>query len=124
MHNKDNISPESTLSCFIKSTYFRVFFNSFIFFGIRFFTCGTNKEGESYLVEWQESDGVIKRRYFGFEKQSSEVVKFATTKNRFLAAGDECQIKFWDMDNINILLTTDAEGGLQVKGYIYHGSYH
>eukprot|EP00253_Pinus_taeda_P023572 PITA_23572 len=81
--------------------------------GLRLFTCGTNKEGESYLVEREESDGAIKRRYFGIEKQCSEVVKFATTKNRFLAAGDECQIKFWDMDNINILLTNDAEGGLQ-----------
>ena len=66
----------------------------------------------------------MKRTYFGFEKQSSDVLKFATIKNRFLAAGDESQIKFWDMDNINVLLTTDAEGGLQVKGYIYHDIYH
>jgi len=41
-------------------------------------------------------------------------VQFDTTKSRFLAAGDEFQIKFWDMDNVKILTTTDAEGGLPV----------
>ena len=35
-------------------------------------------------------------------------------KNRFLAAGDEFLVKFWDMDNVNLLMTTDAEGGLPV----------
>ena len=55
--------------------------------------------------------------YYGLEKQSSKVVKFATSKNRFLAAGDGCQIKFWNMDNSNILTKTDVEGCLQVKGY-------
>lgn len=84
---------------------------------IRLFTCGTNRGGESYLVEWNESDGGIKRMYSGLEKQSSKVVKFATSKNRFLAAGDGCQIKFWNMDNSNILTKTDVEGCLQVKGY-------
>ncbi|CAL5334057.1 unnamed protein product [Camellia sinensis] len=29
-----------------------------------------------------------------------------------MAAGDEFVIKFWDMDNVNLLTTTDAEGGL------------
>lgn len=43
------------------------------------------------------------------------VVQFDTTRNRFLAAGDEFQIKFWDMDNINILTYTDADGGLPVS---------
>jgi hypothetical protein len=41
-------------------------------------------------------------------------VQFDTTRNRFLAAGDEFQIKFWDMDNTNLLTTIDAEGGLPV----------
>jgi hypothetical protein len=41
-------------------------------------------------------------------------VQFDTTRNRFLAAGDEFLIKFWDMDNINVLTTIDAEGSLQV----------
>ncbi|KAL6974159.1 Topless-related protein 4, partial [Sarracenia purpurea var. burkii] len=76
------------------------------------FSCGTNKEGDSYLVEWNESDGAVKRTYHGLGKRSVGVVQFDTTKNRFLAAGDEFMIKFWDMDNVNLLTTTDAENGL------------
>ncbi|XP_038711206.1 topless-related protein 4-like isoform X2 [Tripterygium wilfordii] len=78
----------------------------------RLFSCGTNKEGESYLVEWNESKGEVKRTYIGLGKRSAEVVQFDTTKNRFLAAGDEFTIKFWDMDNDNQLTSTDADGGL------------
>ncbi|GFQ02847.1 protein topless [Phtheirospermum japonicum] len=80
--------------------------------GSRLFSCGTSKEGESHLVEWNESEGAIKRTYSGFRKRSLGVVQFDTTRNRFLAAGDEFQIKFWDMDNINILTYTDGDGGL------------
>ncbi|KAJ7549925.1 hypothetical protein O6H91_07G075100 [Diphasiastrum complanatum] len=80
--------------------------------GTRLFSCGTSKEGESFLVEWNESEGAIKRAYSGFRKRSSNVVQFDTTKNRFLAAGDEFLIKFWDMDNASVLTSTDAEGGL------------
>ncbi|KAK4389148.1 protein TOPLESS-RELATED PROTEIN 2 [Sesamum angolense] len=80
--------------------------------GTRLFSCGTSKEGESHLVEWNESEGAIKRTYSGFRKRSLGVVQFDTTKNRFLAAGDEFQIKFWDMDNTNMLTYTDADGGL------------
>eukprot|EP00253_Pinus_taeda_P026009 PITA_26009 len=78
--------------------------------GTRLFSCGTSKEGDSYLVEWNESEGTIKRTYSGFRKRSLGVVQFDTTRNRFLAAGDEFQIKFWDMDNTNILTTIDVEG--------------
>ncbi|RWW25597.1 hypothetical protein GW17_00010046 [Ensete ventricosum] len=70
--------------------------------------------GESHLVEWNETEGAIRRTYSGFRKRSLGVVQFDTTKNRFLAAGDEFMIKFWDMDNTNILTTTDADGGLPV----------
>ncbi|KAF8412884.1 hypothetical protein HHK36_000856 [Tetracentron sinense] len=80
--------------------------------GTRLFSCGTSKEGDSHLVEWNESEGAIKRTYSGFRKRSSGVVQFDTTKNRFLAAGDEFQIKFWDMDNTNVLTIVDADGGL------------
>ncbi|XP_039166201.1 topless-related protein 4 isoform X2 [Eucalyptus grandis] len=80
--------------------------------GIRLFSCGTNKEGESYLVEWNESEGAIKRTYHGLGKRSGGFVQFDTAKNRFLAAGDESMVKFWDMDNNNILTSTDADGGL------------
>ncbi|GAA0142061.1 hypothetical protein LIER_03046 [Lithospermum erythrorhizon] len=80
--------------------------------GTRLFSCGTSKEGESHLVEWNESEGAIRRTYSGFRKRSMGVVQFDTTRNRFLAAGDEFQIKFWDMDNINMLTYADADGGL------------
>ncbi|GMY21830.1 topless-related protein 3-like isoform X2 [Fagus crenata] len=80
--------------------------------GSRLFSCGTSKDGDSYLVEWNESEGAIKRSYTGFRKKSAGVVQFDTTQNHFLAAGEDSQIKFWDMDNTNILTSTDAEGGL------------
>ncbi|XP_031379895.1 protein TOPLESS-RELATED PROTEIN 2-like isoform X2 [Punica granatum] len=80
--------------------------------GTRLFSCGTSKEGESHLVEWNETEGAIKRTYSGFRKRSLGVVQFDTTRNRFLAAGDECQIKFWDMDNTSMLTAVDADGGL------------
>jgi len=43
-----------------------------------------------------------------------DIVQFDTTKNHFLAAGDEYLIKFWDMDNTTLLTTVDADGGLAV----------
>lgn len=80
--------------------------------GTRLFSCGTSKEGESHLVEWNESEGAIKRTFSGFRKHSLGVVQFDTTRNRFLAAGDEFQIKFWEMDNTTMLTATDGDGGL------------
>ncbi|XP_024453158.2 protein TOPLESS isoform X2 [Populus trichocarpa] len=80
--------------------------------GTRLFSCGTSKDGESYIVEWNESEGAVKRTYVGFRKHSLGVVQFDTTKNRFLAAGDDFSIKFWDMDSVQLLTTIDADGGL------------
>ncbi|KAJ0488149.1 putative transcription factor WD40-like family [Helianthus annuus] len=80
--------------------------------GTRLFSCGTNKEGESYVVEWNESEGAVKRTYNGLAKRSVGIVQFDTTKNRFLAAGDEFLVKIWDMDSVNLLTTVDADGGL------------
>ncbi|CAI9294147.1 unnamed protein product [Lactuca saligna] len=83
--------------------------------GSRLFSCGTSKEGESFLVEWNESEGALKKTYTGFRKKSSGgVAHFDTTQNHFLAVGEENHIKFWDMDSINILATTDADGGLPI----------
>ncbi|XP_059644986.1 topless-related protein 4-like isoform X2 [Cornus florida] len=80
--------------------------------GTRLFSCGTSKDGgESHLVEWNESEGAVKRTYHGLGKRSHGVVQF-DTRSRFLAVGDEFVIKFWDMDSVNPLMTTDAEGGL------------
>ncbi|KAJ6876685.1 topless-related protein 3-like isoform X2 [Populus alba x Populus x berolinensis] len=82
--------------------------------GSRLFSCGTSEEGDSYLVEWNESEGSVKRSFIGFRKKSlGGVVQFDTTQNHFLAAGDNGQIKFWDMENTSVIATTDADGGLQ-----------
>ncbi|KAL8256799.1 hypothetical protein R6Q59_028840 [Mikania micrantha] len=80
--------------------------------GTRLFSCGTSKDGESHIVEWNESEGAVKRAYLGFRKRSLGVVQFDTTKNRFLAAGDDFLIKYWDMDNIQLLTSVEADGGL------------
>ncbi|PKA57711.1 Topless-related protein 2 [Apostasia shenzhenica] len=80
--------------------------------GSRLFSCGTSKDGDSHLVEWNESEGAIKRNYSGFRKKSTGVVQFDTAQNHFLAAGEDNQIKFWDVDNVNMLTSTEAEGGL------------
>jgi hypothetical protein len=69
------------------------------------------------LVEWNETEGAIKRTFNGFRKRSLGVVQFDTTRNRFLAAGDEFLVKFWDMDSTNILTTTDCDGGLPVSSF-------
>ncbi|KAL4643037.1 hypothetical protein ACB092_02G063800 [Castanea dentata] len=80
--------------------------------GSRLFSCGTSKDGDSFLVEWNESEGAIKRTYTGFRKKSAGVVQFDTTRNHFLAAGEDNQIKFWDMDSNNVITSIDADGGL------------
>ncbi|KAI8529420.1 hypothetical protein RHMOL_Rhmol12G0223700 [Rhododendron molle] len=80
--------------------------------GTRLFSCGTSKDGESHIVEWNESEGAVKRTYQGFRKRSLGVVQFDTTKNRFLAAGDDFSIKFWDMDNVQLLTSIEADGNL------------
>jgi WD40 repeat protein len=85
----------------------------------RLFSCGTSKDGESHLVEWNESEGAVKRTYQGFRKRSMGVVQFDTTRNRFLAAGDEFMIKIWDMDSTGLLTTIDADGGLIVSCFSY-----
>ena len=89
-----------------------LFFLSWV--NCRLFSCGTSKDGESHIVEWNESEGAVKRSYVGLGKRSMGVVQFDTTKNKFLVAGDEFVIKFWDVDNVNLLMTTDADGGLPV----------
>lgn len=66
-------------------------------------------------MEWNESEGAIKRSYKGLRKKSVGVAQFDATRNHFLAVGEDNQIKFWDMDNDNVLTSTDAEGGLPVS---------
>ncbi|KAK9055103.1 hypothetical protein SSX86_026183 [Deinandra increscens subsp. villosa] len=80
--------------------------------GTRLFSCGTNKDGQSFIVEWNESEGAIKRTYNGLGKRANRPVQFDTTKNRYIVAGDEWLVKYWNMDNANVLMVIDAEGGL------------
>ncbi|THU55287.1 hypothetical protein C4D60_Mb11t04990 [Musa balbisiana] len=86
--------------------------------GSRLFSCGTSKDGDCILVEWNESEGSIKRQYSGFRKKSTVVVQFDTAQNHFLAAGEDNQIKFWSVDSINMLASTDADGGLPSRPHL------
>ncbi|KAK4491060.1 hypothetical protein RD792_001782 [Penstemon davidsonii] len=86
--------------------------------GKRLFSCGTNKQGESYIVQWDDSEGFIVRNYDGLSKLSSSMVHFDTSSNRFLAAGDDHLIKIWDVDCDEILAVIDADGGLPASPYI------
>lgn len=94
-----------------------------ILLNFRLFSCGTSKDGDSFLVEWNESEGAIKRTYSGFRKKSTGIAQFDTTRNHFLAVGEDSQIKFWDMDNTNVLLSIDADGGLLVRNLIVYYFY-
>ncbi|KAL5559751.1 hypothetical protein UlMin_035962, partial [Ulmus minor] len=79
------------------------------------FSRGTNKSGESQVVEWNKKEGIVKRTYIGCTNHSIGVIHFDITKNRFIAVGDDYVIKIWDIDNVNLLSTLDAEGGLQAS---------
>lgn len=72
-------------------------------------------KGESYLLEWNDNEGEVKRVYNGLGKRAVGIVQFDTTKNRFLVAGDDSSIKFWEMDNEDRLYSSDAGGGLPVS---------
>ncbi|XP_076884506.1 topless-related protein 4-like [Bidens hawaiensis] len=65
---------------------------------------------KSFLVEWNDSERNVTRIYKGIGKNSA-IVPFDTA-GRFLAAGDEYCIKFWDLDDEHILCRTYADGGL------------
>ena len=71
------------------------------------------------MVEWNESEGSIKRTYSGFRKKASGVVQgvvqFDTAQNHILAVGEDNQIKFWDVDNTNMLACIEAGGALPVS---------
>lgn len=84
----------------------------------RLFSCGTSKSGESFLAEWVDSEGSIKRTYLGLQKSSSGVVQFDIMKSQVLAAGDEHVIKIWDMDKVELFTTIDADGGLPVSSLV------
>lgn len=86
----------------------------FSFEACRLFSCGTNKDGDSHLVEWNETDGFIVRTYLGLGKCSSGVVEFDISRNNYVAAGDSHVIKFWNVNDAQLLTVVDAGGDLPV----------
>lgn len=81
---------------------------------VRLFSCGTSKDGEPFLVEWNDAEGCIKTTYQGLKKPSNGVLQFDTAKNQFLVVGDDHLIKVWDVDNPLLLTTINADGDLSV----------
>ncbi|KAL2346693.1 hypothetical protein Fmac_000693 [Flemingia macrophylla] len=77
----------------------------------RLFSCGTSRDAEPYLVEWDESEGYIKRMYKGLKKPCFSTIHFDSNHKGFLAAGDDHMIKFWNMDSVELWASTafDAE---------------
>ncbi|KAG6472511.1 hypothetical protein ZIOFF_069976 [Zingiber officinale] len=76
--------------------------------GTRLFSCGTSKDGDSHLVEWNET-GPIKQTYNGFRKHSLGVVQFDTTRNRFLAFP---QLRF--QKDGSLLAVTTSDNGIKI----------
>ncbi|XP_073055232.1 topless-related protein 1-like isoform X2 [Primulina eburnea] len=86
--------------------------------GKRLFSCGVNRNGEPYIVEWNEAEGVIVRNYLGLCKFHLDMVTFATCSNKFLVAGDDHKIKIWDVNKSEILASIEADGGLPESPYV------
>ncbi|KAH7839761.1 hypothetical protein Vadar_008410 [Vaccinium darrowii] len=61
------------------------------------------RTGVAFSRDGRRENG-LGRSYNGLQTPSSGNVQFDTTKNRFLAAGDNHVIKFWEMDSDNILI--------------------
>ena len=63
--------------------------------GSRLFSCGVSSGGppESTLVEWNESDGAISRRYKGFRNTTGSRTRFDTANNRYIIIGDDSCVK-------------------------------
>ena len=65
-----------------------------------------------------EGEGSIKRTYSGFWKAIwcrrvvQGVMQFDTAQNQNLPTNEDNQIKFWDIDNTNILTCIEAVGPL------------
>lgn len=61
--------------------------------GARLFSCGVGSGAEMTLVEWNESDGAIARRYSGFKNTSGSLTRFDTAADKYLIVGDDHSIK-------------------------------
>lgn len=61
--------------------------------GGRLFSCGVGMSADTTLVEWNESDGAIARRYTGFKNNSGSLTRFDTAANKYLIVGDDHSVK-------------------------------
>lgn len=61
--------------------------------GTRLFSCGVGASADTTLVEWNESDGAIARRYAGFKNTSGSLTRFDTAANKYLIVGDDHSVK-------------------------------
>ncbi|CAI9092663.1 OLC1v1027973C2 [Oldenlandia corymbosa var. corymbosa] len=87
--------------------------------GKRLFSCGTNEDGNPYILEWNQTGGYITRTYHGLcSKHAGGKVQFSTIRNRFLVTGDDHLIKVWDMDNVQPVTALDGDGGLPETPYV------
>ncbi|KAK3238623.1 hypothetical protein CYMTET_51381 [Cymbomonas tetramitiformis] len=80
--------------------------------GRRLFSCGTGRENQPTLVEWNEIEGKLIRQYMGFHNTSEALVRMDVTADGYLAVGDEGYVKFWSMDQVAPVLVRDCEGTL------------
>lgn len=80
--------------------------------GRRLFSCGTGRENQPTLVEWNEVEGKLIRHYMGFHNTSEALVRIDVTGDGYLAVGDEGLIKFWSMEQVAPVLVRDCEGTL------------
>ncbi|XP_060208854.1 topless-related protein 1-like isoform X2 [Lycium barbarum] len=86
--------------------------------GKRLFSCGTNKDGDSHIVEWDETEGYIARTYLGLSRFSLGVVQFDISSNKYVAAGDSHVIKVWNVNDPQLLTAVDIGGDLPASPYI------
>ncbi|KAJ8534956.1 hypothetical protein K7X08_016684 [Anisodus acutangulus] len=86
--------------------------------GKRLFSCGTNKDGDSHIVEWDETEGFIARTYLGLGTCSSGVVRFDISSNKYVAAGDFHVIKVWNVNDPQPLTVVNAGGDLPASPYV------
>ncbi|KAL2939950.1 Topless-related protein 3 [Bienertia sinuspersici] len=86
--------------------------------GKRFFSCGITEEEKSCILEWDIESNSVKQTYQRLQKPCPGVVHFDTAENVILVAGDNHQIKFWDMRNCELISYTDTGENLPVYPYI------
>ncbi|XP_059639078.1 uncharacterized protein LOC132281385 [Cornus florida] len=66
------------------------------------------KSGTTHIFEWNLQERAAKRTYRGFHGWSKGIMNFDTIKNKYLVASDSNLIKFWDMNNSDLLTTSDV----------------